>query len=49
MTHSTFVALVARLDLNLYISLSECFPMVVLESISNGVPCLVSPTTSVLR
>jgi glycosyltransferase involved in cell wall biosynthesis len=36
----------AKMDLNLYVTLSECSPMVPLESISMGVPVLVGPTTT---
>ena len=34
------------MDLNLYVTLSECSPMTPLESISLGVPCIVGPTTT---
>jgi glycosyltransferase involved in cell wall biosynthesis len=46
LTHSDFVALLGNMHLNLYVSLTECFPMVVLESLSANVPCLVSSTTA---
>jgi glycosyltransferase involved in cell wall biosynthesis len=36
----------AKMDLNLYVTLSECSPMTPLESISLGVPCIVGPTTT---
>jgi hypothetical protein len=35
----------ARMHLNLYITLSECTPMLPLESLSVGVPCLIGPTS----
>jgi hypothetical protein len=34
------------MDINLYVTLSECSPMLPLESISMGVPVLVGPTTT---
>jgi hypothetical protein len=33
----------ASMDLNLYVSLNECAPMLPLESLSAGVPCLFGP------
>ncbi len=38
-----FLALLASLDLNLYVTNTECSPMVVLESCALGVPCIVGP------
>lgn len=38
-----FLALLASLDLNLYVTNTECSPMVVLESCALGVPCVVGP------
>lgn len=35
----------AKMHLNLYVTLSECAPMLPLESLSVGVPCLIGPTT----
>jgi hypothetical protein len=35
----------AQMHLNLYVSLSECAPMMPLESLSVGSPCLFGPTT----
>lgn len=35
----------ARLHLNLYVTLSECAPMLPLESLAVGVPCLTGPTS----
>ena len=34
------------MDLNMYVTLSECSPMVPLESMALGVPVLVGPTTT---
>ncbi|MDW8146907.1 MAG: hypothetical protein RMJ48_11560 [Roseiflexaceae bacterium] len=35
----------AQMHLNLYVTLSECAPMLPLESLSVGAPCLIGPTT----
>lgn len=35
----------AQMDLNLYVTLSECAPMLPLESLSVGVPCLFGPNS----
>jgi hypothetical protein len=35
----------ARMHLNLYITLSECAPMLPLESLAVGAPCLLGPTS----
>ncbi len=35
----------ARMHLNLYVTLSECAPMLPLESLSVGVPCLFGPNS----
>lgn len=43
MPRPQFLALLASLDLNLYVTNTECSPMVVLESCSLGVPCIVGP------
>lgn len=37
------------MHLNLYVTLSECCPMVPLESLSVGTPCLVGPTSHLFR
>lgn len=42
-----FLRLYKRLDLTLYISMTECFPMVAIESMQYGVPCLLSDTSDV--
>lgn len=44
MPHDAFQRLLGAMDLNLYVSQSEAFPMVVLESLALGVPCLTSAT-----
>lgn len=35
-----------RMHVNLYVTLSECAPMLPLESLAAGVPCLVGPNTT---
>lgn len=42
-----FLKLYKKLDVSLYISMTECFPMVAIESMQHGVPCLVSDTSDV--
>lgn len=42
-----FLKLYAGLDINMYISMTDCFPMVAIESMQYGVPCLVSDTSDV--
>jgi glycosyltransferase involved in cell wall biosynthesis len=42
--YEEFLHLLGQMDLNLYASLSECYPMVVVESLIRGVPCLTSHT-----
>ena len=44
-----FVQLQGSVDLNLYVSLSECHPMSPLESYAAGVPCLMSQTSDLFR
>lgn len=39
----------ARMHINLYVTLSECAPMLPLESLAAGVPCLVGPTVQYWR
>lgn len=42
---SQVVPTMARMHLNLYVSLTECAPMMPLEGLSVGSPCLFGPTT----
>lgn len=42
-----FLKLYNTIDINLYISLTDCFPMTVIESMQHGIPCLVSDTSEV--
>jgi len=44
-----FLKLFSQMDINLYISLTECFPMTVIESMQYGIPCLVSDTSDVYK
>jgi hypothetical protein len=44
-----FIALQGSVDLNLYVTLSECHPSTPQESYLAGVPCLVSRVSSVFR
>lgn len=45
--HDQFVKLIGQMDITLYISLTECFPMTVVESISMGIPSITSSTSAV--
>jgi len=45
--HKELIKLMANTDLTLYITNSECSPMIVLESLSMLVPCLVGPTSGI--
>jgi hypothetical protein len=44
-----YLALLASMDLNLNVSLYECFPVTPQESFHVGVPCLISRTSSLFR
>ena len=44
--HAQMLSWLSKMDINLYVTLSECSPMLPLESISVGVPVLVGPTTA---
>ncbi|MGH8947947.1 MAG: hypothetical protein ACRDXF_03725, partial [Acidimicrobiia bacterium] len=44
-----FIAVQSSVDLNLYVTLSECHPSTPQESYLAGVPCLVSRVSSVFR
>ncbi|MFM8321060.1 MAG: hypothetical protein ACKOC5_09125 [Chloroflexota bacterium] len=43
--HAQVVPTMQRMHLNLYVSLTECAPMMPLEGLSVGSPCLFGPTT----
>ena len=49
MPYGEFLELLGGMDLNFYVSLSECYPMVVLESLIRGVPCLTSHTHEIFE
>lgn len=40
--HAEFVGLLSRMHATLYVSLVECYPMTVLESLASGVVCVTS-------
>ncbi len=42
-----FLKIYQQIDINLYISLTDCFPMTVIESMQYGTPCLVSDTSAI--
>lgn len=42
-----FLKIYKKIDINMYVSMTDCFPMVVIESMQNGIPCLVSDTSDV--
>jgi len=45
--HANFLERLGEMDVNLYVSLSECFPMTVVESLERGVVCLTSNATAI--
>ncbi len=47
--YDEFLELLGTMDLTLYVSLSECYPMVVAESLIRGVPCVTSHTHEILE
>lgn len=42
-----FNKLFSDMDINMYISLTDCFPMNLIESMANGIPAIASDTTDV--
>jgi len=40
-----YLKLLSNMDINLYVSLTECYPMTFIESLTYGVPCLVGKTS----
>jgi len=42
LAYADFLDLLGTMDVSFYVSLSECYPMVVVESLIRGVPCLTS-------
>ena len=47
--YAEFIALQGSVDLNLYVTLSECHPLTPQESYLTGVPCLTSRTSAVFQ
>jgi hypothetical protein len=47
--YEEFVSLQGSVDINLYVTLSECHPSTPQESYLTGVPCLISRTSDVFR
>ena len=47
--HAEFLRLMVRMDVLLYVSLTECYPMLLLEGMAAGIPVLVSNTHRVLQ
>lgn len=45
MSHGQLLNLISNSDITLYVTNSECSPMIALESLGNGVPCIVGPTS----
>ncbi|KAI3637387.1 hypothetical protein MIR68_004036 [Amoeboaphelidium protococcarum] len=45
--HEEFIQLIQSMDINLYVSLTECFPMTIIESITVGIPALTSATSPI--
>ena len=45
--HDAFMAVLGSMDITMYVSLTEAFPMTVVESISLGIPAIISPTSAV--
>ncbi len=43
--HDKLIGLIASTDLTLYVTNTECSPLIALESLGLGVPCLVGPSS----
>ncbi|MBI9034836.1 MAG: hypothetical protein JEZ03_10240 [Bacteroidales bacterium] len=39
------ITILSKMHLNMYVTLNECTPMLPLESLSNGVPCIIGPNS----
>ena len=46
-THAPFTALLSKMDVGMYVSLTECQPMMALEYLQAGVPVVISDTSSI--
>lgn len=44
-----YTTLMRSMDINLYVSFTDCFPMTLIESMAYGIPCLASDTSDVYR
>jgi len=47
MEHDDFLSLLGAMDVLLHSTLSECYPMMVVESLIRGVPCVTSHTSEI--
>ncbi len=47
LSREKYIPVLRSMDVNLYVSFTDCFPMTVVESISCGIPCLASDTSEV--
>ena len=45
--HFDLDLLLSSMSINLYVSHTECYPMIVLESIAGGTPCIISDTSNI--
>ena len=45
--HNELLNNIAKTDITLYVTHSECSPMIALESLALGVPCIVGPASGV--
>lgn len=45
MKHKELLEAMSKTDVTLYVTNTECSPMIALESLSLGIPCLVGPTS----
>lgn len=45
--HESFLCLLGSMDVNMYVSFSECFGQVITESMAAGVPCLAANNSGV--
>lgn len=46
-TYDDFLQLLGSMDLNFYVSFSECFGLIITESLSMGVPCLAADNSGI--
>ena len=48
LSHGRFLVEISRMDVLLYVTMAECYPMIILESMTQGIPVLVSRTHHIL-